>query len=242
MIERISAEDVRKQYNARFALSCSIEVTQQQLYAVVGPNGSGKSTLLRILGLLERPDSGNVLYRDAKEVISRPFDSIHVRRKVVLVPTKPALFNETAYDNTAYGLRLRKTGRSEVHDRVMAMLKDLNLEDKAGRMAGELSSGEAQRLALGRAFVLEPDVLLLDEPTASLDVDNTRVVEGLIHKQKGRGKMVVMVTHSLHQARQMSDRVIFMYGGQIVEVSDTRQFFAGPSSELTRQYISGAIY
>lgn len=242
MIEKISAENVRKQYNSRFALSCSIEVTRQPIYAIVGPNGSGKSTLLRILGLLKRPDSGMVLYHDTESGVSDPCDDIRTRRKVVLVPTRPAVFNESVYDNVAYGLKLRKIARHAMRDRVMTILKEMKLADKSGRMARELSSGEAQRLTLGRAFVLDPDVLLLDEPTASLDVVNTRLVEEMIRQQKVRGKMVVMVTHSLHQARQMSDVIIFIYDGKIVEVSDTREFFAGPSSELSRQYISGLIY
>ena len=158
MIKRIQAKNIRKQYNSKFTLSCSIEIGQGPLYAVAGPNGSGKSTLLRIIGLLEPPDNGEIFYHDRNSQLTNPYRNISLRRNVVLVPTRPVLFDETVFDNAAYGLRLRKSDKQATKDRVMEVLNAVKIGNMAKRNAKELSSGEAQRLALARALVLDPDV------------------------------------------------------------------------------------
>ncbi len=243
MIEKIKAHDIRKQYNSRFALECSLEIQSGLLYTIVGPNGSGKSTLLRILGLLERPDSGSVLYCNNGESVSCLHDIMNYRRKAVLVPTKAGLFNETVFDNAAYGLKLRNTGRHEIRERVMNVLRDVGLNGKEKMNARELSSGEAQRLALARAFAIDPDVLFLDEPTSSLDPENTKTIENIIADWRLKpDKIIVIVTHSLPQARALSDRVIFMYKGKIEEFSDGKHFFENPSTVLARKFVFGEFY
>ena len=243
MIEKLQALDIRKQYNSNFALECSIEVKKGPLYTIVGPNGSGKSTLLRILGLIEPPDSGKVIYHNEGIALLNPDKDIEVRRKVVLVTTRASLFNETVYENIAYGLRLRKVKKREVKERVAEALHNVKLSGKEAYNANELSSGEAQRLALARALAIDPDILLLDEPTASLDPDNTKVIESIINKiRSDSSKMIVMVTHSLYQAKSLSDFIIFMYKGKAVEFSNAKTFFEKPSTELARKFVFGEVY
>jgi tungstate transport system ATP-binding protein len=243
MIEKLQAQDIIKQYNSDFTLECSIEVKKGPLYTIVGPNGSGKSTLLRILGLIEPPDSGKVIYHNEGISLVNPDKDIKVRRKAVLVTTRASLFNETVYENTAYGLRLRKVSKKEVKERVTEALHNVKLSEKEAYNANELSSGEAQRLALARALAVDPDIFLFDEPTASLDPDNTRVIENIISKiRSGSSKMIIMVTHSLYQAKSLSDFIIFMYKGKAVEFSDAGTFFKKPSTELAQKFVFGEVY
>jgi tungstate transport system ATP-binding protein len=243
MIEKLQAQDIIKQYNSDFTLECSIEVKKGPLYTIVGPNGSGKSTLLRIPGLIEPPDSGKVIYHNEGISLVNPDKDIKVRRKAVLVTTRASLFNETVYENTAYGLRLRKVSKKEVKERVTEALHNVKLSEKEAYNANELSSGEAQRLALARALAVDPDIFLFDEPTASLDPDNTRVIENIISKiRSGSSKMIIMVTHSLYQAKSLSDFIIFMYKGKAVEFSDAGTFFKKPSTELAQKFVFGEVY
>lgn len=243
MIVRLEALDIKKRFNSRFELSCSLNIEKGPLYTIVGPNGSGKSTLLGILSLIEMPDSGKVNYYDDNTPISNPWDRIDIRRKAVLVPTRAALFNESVFSNAAYGLRLRGFRRDGMRERVFDALKAVQLEERAKCNALELSSGEAQRLALARALVINPDILFLDEPTASLDPDNSRIVEEIISGWRRKSnKIVVIVTHSLHQAKALSDIVVFMYKGEIIENSPVDSFFDKPSTDLAQKFINGEVY
>ncbi|MEW6600054.1 MAG: ATP-binding cassette domain-containing protein [Nitrospirota bacterium] len=243
MIEKIEAHNIIKRFNSRFLLQYSLNVRRGALYAIVGPNGSGKSTLLNIISLNDRPDSGSIHYFNGSSSLPDPFNNISLRRKAALVPTRAALFNETVYDNTAYGLRLRKVEKKEIRERVMQALYSVGLSEKSNCGAHELSSGEAQRLILARALVLEPEALFFDEPTASLDPDNTKIIEDIIYARvKKSGKITVMVTHNLNQAKAFADFVIFMYKGKILEMSDAVSFFRGPSTEIAKKFVLGEIY
>ena len=243
MIEKIEARNIIKRYNSGFTLECSLEIQKGVLYAIVGPNGSGKSTLLKIISLNYRPDSGSVNYYNRDSLAPGSFNNIPLRRKAALVPTRAAIFNETVYDNTAYGLKLRKVGKDEVRERVMQALHVVGLSGKSGSGADELSSGEAQRLALARALALQTDALFLDEPTASLDPDNAKIIEDIISSRvKNSGAITVMVTHNLNQAKALADSVIFMYKGKIIEMSDAASFFKKPSTELAQKFVFGEIY
>lgn len=243
MIERIQALKIKKQYNSGFELACSIDIKKGPLYTIVGPNGSGKSTLLRILSLIEQMDSGKVIYHHDGMSMLNPHHNIGIRRKVVLVPSRAALFHETVFHNLAYGLRLRKIDKHICEDRIMKALHDVGLAGKENINAPELSSGEAQRLALARALVIDPDILMLDEPTASLDPENTKIMEKIISdKKEVSGQIMIMVTHNLYQAKSLSDFIIFMYKGEIIEVSAAGDFFEKPSTDLAQKFVLGEVY
>ncbi len=243
MIEKIRAEQIKKEYAAGFSLEGTLEIRSGLLYTVVGPNGSGKSTLLRILSLNELPDSGKVVYQNKNEETADPFDDLAFRRRIVLVPTRSGIFNDSVYNNAAYGLRLRKVMRKDIRKRVMDALQCVGLAGKEHVRATTLSSGESQRLSLARALVIDPDILMLDEPTASLDQDSTAIIEKMIlDKKKNSRRIMIIVTHSLHQARTLSDTVVLMHKGKIIEVSAAGTFFQQPSTDLGRRFIFGEIY
>lgn len=243
MIEKIEAHNIIKRFNSRFTLECSLTIQRDVLHTIIGPNGSGKSTLLNIISLNERPDSGAVNYYNGESLLPDSINDIALRRKAALVPARSALFNESVYNNTAYGLKLRKVEKKEIHERVMQALQVVGLSDKSDSGAQELSSGEAQRLALARALVLGPEALFLDEPTASLDPDNTKIIEDIINTRvKKSGKITIMVTHNLNQAKAFADFIIFMYKGKILELSDAMSFFRGPSAEIAKKFVRGEMY
>ncbi len=210
----LSIRDVAKSYGGKEILrgvSCEF---RSGVYALMGPNGAGKSTLLRLCALLERPDRGEILYRNDE---GRVEEGIALRRRLTLVLPRAGIFNKTVARNAAYGLEIRKLGRREISERVHEALRTVGLLDRAGQNALTISSGEAQRLALARAMVIEPEVLFLDEPTASVDEENVEIIEGLILGMKARGSpTVVMATHDREQALRLSDSIIRMKGGSIV--------------------------
>ena len=182
--------------------------------ALMGPNGSGKSTLMRVCALIEEPTAGSVRFMEEGRELSH---DMALRRRVTMVLSKGGIFNSTVCSNAAYGLRLRGLRGAVLRERTHAILERVGLLDKVKQNALSLSSGETQRLALARAMVIGPDVLLLDEPTASVDEDNSVIIEGLISelKKEPGGPLVIMATHDRQQAERLSDRVIFLRKGKI---------------------------
>lgn len=243
MIDRLHAEDVIRNYNSNFSLRCSLEISRGPLYTIIGPNGSGKSTLLRMLSLTERPDSGTLIYYDNGISFVNPHDDIRFRRRMVIVPARTALFSGSVYENIAYGLKIRKFPGTYIRQQVERAVYETGLQGKEDSLAIHLSSGEAQRLALARALAINPDILLLDEPTASIDPVNAKLIEEVIkNKKRDRKGIMVMVTHNIYQARALSDFVIFMYQGQILEFTEAGSFFKMPSTVMAGKFVSGEVY
>ena len=196
---------------------------------VIGPNGSGKSTLLRLLHGLLRPTRGSITW-DAR--VSRPTSH-------AMVFQRPVLLRRSAAANIAYALGLAGVHGTAVDRRVLAALTDVDLLDVADRPARVLSGGEQQRLALARASALDPAVLFLDEPTASLDPGATRAVERIVRAIHARGTTIVMSTHNLAQAKRLADDVVFLNRGRIAERSPAAEFFRLPASAEARDFIEG---
>ncbi len=159
---------------------------------------------------------------------------------MALVFQKTLLFKDSVWNNVAYGLRARGYSRGEVNKLVDKLLEQVGLKDLAARRADTLSGGEAQRVAIARAVAFNPELLLLDEPTANLDPVNIELIEEMI-RQLNREKSitVVMVTHNVFQARRIADQVIFIDQGEIVEMGPTEKIFTDPDNENTRLYVEG---
>lgn len=210
------------------------------IHGLMGPSGAGKSTLLRLLNLLETPTAGRILYRGLD--VGRYGSRLELRRRMAMVFQKPVLFEGTVFDNVAYGLRMRGVRGLELKKRVVGTLRSVGLEHLEKARARTLSGGEAQRVALARALVVEPDVLLLDEPTSNLDPANVALLEKLIRGANGqRGSTVILVTHNVFQAQRLTDRVVFMYDGGVVEQGPTAEVFTSPREERTRAFIHGEM-
>ena len=241
MIEQIEARGILKGFNDRFRLECSLSLEAGCVHVLIGPNGSGKSTLMRILSLIERPDSGTLIYRGKRQYVD-PFSEIELRRRVVLVNTRPVVFRESVLENVLYGLKIRKVSRREALRRAEHALKRVGLYEMRNESATGLSSGEKQRLSLARAIAVEPDVLMLDEPTVNLDPENIGVIEQVILSLKKPERIILFVTHNLFQARKLADQVIFISNGTILEQSSKDRFFVSPETEEARRFIRGELY
>lgn len=201
---------------------------------VMGPNGAGKSLLLRLLHGLLDPSAGAVRWGGA-----RPTEA--VRRRQALVFQRPVLLRRTVSANLRFVLRLRGCPRDERAARLDRVLALAGLTDLVDRPARALSSGEQQRLALARAMILEPEVLLLDEPTASLDPAAAGEIEVLIEAAHGRATKIVLVTHDVGQARRLADEVVFLHRGRLVEHTPAAEFFTQPRSAQAQAYLEGRL-
>jgi tungstate transport system ATP-binding protein len=230
--------DVQKRYGS-FALDVhKLDVRDGEVLALLGPTGGGKSTLLRLLAGLEKSDQGNLAF-DRQPFV---FDDIDLptRRRMTLVHQRPLLLAGSVRFNVEYGLRLR--GDLEYADKVDALLDRLGLAKFAPQSAFTLSGGQIQLVALARALVIDPEVLLLDEPTAHLDPAHVALVEETIGQvQQERRMTVVWATHNLFQARRISSRTALLLNGQLVEVAPTEKFYANPSDSRTADFLQGRM-
>ncbi len=206
--------DLWKGYNGNVVLkSCSHVFSGKGVYVLTGPNGSGKSTFLRICALLEEPDRGEVLYFSGNGPLKKDME---LRRKITLVLPRIGIFNTTVFRNLAYGLKIRGVGKEEVEKRVDKYLEAFGLLHRKKQNALSLSSGETQRLGIARAMVTEPEILFLDEPTASIDQENTAMIERLIADMKAQGRpTVIMTTHDNDQAHRLADVLLRIEDGKI---------------------------
>jgi len=215
----LKIRNLKKNYNGRTVLDIeSLNFQKRKIYAIVGPNGSGKTTLLNILNLLEKPDKGQISFYDQEITNKSNSDILESRRRMTLVNQDPFLFHSTVYDNIAYGLKIRSLSSAEQLIRVKNALKMVGLSDFEKRRVNQLSGGEAQRVVIARALVIEPEVLFLDEPTANIDQKHIDVVERIIKKIKKEIKTtVIFTTHDLSQAYRLADEVISLLDGKIIK-------------------------
>ncbi len=233
-------QDVSRRYGQREVLRIDrLEVFAGEVLAIIGPSGSGKSTLLRLLNFLEEPSEGAILFRGVPFGPGRPMPT-DLRRRVTTVFQRPHLLNRSVAANVQYGLGVRRVGNS--HALALEALEQVGLADLANQRARTLSGGEAQRVALARALVIQPDALLLDEPTANLDPYNVVAIERSISRfNQERGTTIVLVTHNVFQARRMASRVALLLDGRIIEVEDAQQFFESPGDPRTAAFIRGEM-
>jgi tungstate transport system ATP-binding protein len=204
---------------------------------LLGPNGAGKSLTLRIVHGLLTPSSGEVKWLG----VGASPDSASARRRQAMVFERPVLLRRTAAANVSYALAVAGVARRERADRVAEVLARTGLASLADRRARVLSAGERQRLALARAWVLEPEVLLLDEPTAALDPSAMRAVEELIQAIASSGTKIIMTTHDLGQARRLAGDVLFLCAGRLLERAPAERFFEGPESAEARSFLTGDL-
>jgi tungstate transport system ATP-binding protein len=230
--------DVKHRYGDRCVVDIpNLEVPSGEILGIVGPSGAGKSTLLRLLNFLESPTQGGIAYA------GNPTEgdvSLATRREVTTVFQRPMLLRRTVTANVRIGRRLRGLANNDHNTK--RWLDRLGLTDLADAPAGTLSAGEAQRVAFARALVVEPSVLLLDEPTGNLDPYNVGLLEEIVRSENAeRGTTVVVVTHDVFQARRLAGRTALMVSGRIVELADTEAFFTTPRDGRTAAFLRGDL-
>jgi tungstate transport system ATP-binding protein len=235
MTSHVEAVDIGKSYDGILALEhVRISAQPNEVTSIVGANGAGKTTLLKILAGLETSDNGRVLI-DGREV-----DQNELRSRCTMVFQKTVIFGTTVYGNVAYGLEIKSVPRQEIGRRVKSALHLVNLEGFEKRKARKLSGGEQQRVSLARALVLERDLLLIDEPTANLDPANVLLIEQAITEAKSM-TTVILSTHNLPQARRLSDHVVHLHRGRVIEEGPAFSFFTAPQDERTKLFINGEL-
>ena len=183
------------------------------IYVLTGDNGTGKSTFMRICALLEEHDVGEVDYISSGQLL--PHD-IELRRRITLVLPKIGIFNTTVFNNVSYGLKVRGLERAEISERVNGAIDFVGLGQKSSQPALTLSTGETQRLGIARAIVINPHILFLDEPSASVDARNKEIIEGIILRLKKETTCtVILTTHDMQQAKRLADKWLTLAQGRI---------------------------
>src|SRR5215208_6408729 len=232
----IQIRDLLIQRNERDALHVDVlDIQRGETLTVVGPNGAGKSTLLLALARLLRPSRGEIIY-DGRAV--EQWDELEYRRKISFVFQSPLLMDLTVEQNVALGLKFRGIPKEESRERADIWMKQLGVDSLSKRRAGQLSGGEAQRVSLARAFVLEPELLLLDEPFSALDPPTrAKLIEDLSTLLKEDQRTAVFVTHNLDEAAKLSHRLAVIVGGMLRQVGPVWQIKAKPADEAVAAFL-----
>jgi len=230
----VEVQNLSKEYSGRHVLKdVNFSVKNGEVFVLVGPNGAGKTTLLRIIDLLEEPTSGRVLFDGQTVDYSSKKDMVALRRKIGMVFQQAVLFNMSLFDNVAYPLRVRGESERNIKQKVKEALELVQLNGFELKNALALSGGEAQRVAIAQALVTEPDLLLLDEPTANLDPRNVSIVEEIIsHVNRERQTTIIMTTHNMFQAENLAHRLAFLNYGKIESVGTFQDVFGKPSKPV----------
>jgi tungstate transport system ATP-binding protein len=215
----------------------NIRIERGEILALIGPTGAGKTTLLRIIDLLDTPVSGKVFF-DGVDVTDSDKLRLEARRRMAFVLQKPVVFNASVFENIACALRWRRLGKRQVQDKVNRILEIVGLAEYKNRNARTLSGGETQRVAIARAIAIEPEVLLLDEPSANLDPVSAKKVEELVSEIIRRETItVIMSTHDMMQGQRLADRVAVLIDGEIVQSGSVGEIFAMPRSAEVAEFI-----
>jgi tungstate transport system ATP-binding protein len=236
MNELITIRNLLIRRNQRDALSVNLlDVQRGETLAVVGPNGAGKSTLLLALAHLLKPASGEIKY-DGKHI--HKWDDLEYRRKIAFVFQDPLLMDLSVEENVALGLKFRGAHKTEMHIRAEKWMKAMGVESLAKRRAGQLSGGEAQRVSLARAFVLDPELLLMDEPFSAVDPQTRgQLMKDLSKLLAHDHRTTIFVTHNLKEAAQMGDRVAVVIGSELKQVGTPKEIKAKPADKSVKEFL-----
>ena len=217
----------------RLIKDLSVSFAYGSLTVILGPNGAGKSLLLRLCHGLIEPSAGTVCWNGPKATRPRPYQAMVFQR--------PVMLRRSVFANLSHGLKCRGVKKAERSRTIEEILHHTGLMRLAKVPARLLSVGEQQRLAVARAWSLDPEVLFMDEPTAAVDPAATHSLEEIIATITKSGTKIIMSTQDLGQARRLADEVLFMYRGRLLERSDARQFFRQPKNDLAQSFIRGEL-
>ncbi|WP_418566699.1 amino acid ABC transporter ATP-binding protein [Peptacetobacter sp.] len=239
----IEIKNIHKKFGKNEVLKgIDLDVKKGEVISIIGPSGTGKSTFLRCINCLEDADNGSIKM-DEKEVELRHIklaDKLWLRRNTAMVFQGFYLFNnKTVLRNITIGLTVvKKMSQKEADEKALEILKQIGLLDKKDEYPSSLSGGQQQRVAIGRALALDPKVLLFDEPTSALDPELVNEVLMLIKDLAKQHKTMIIVTHEISFARNVSDKVCFMDGGKIVEMGNAKDIIDNPQNERTKKFLN----
>lgn len=217
----------------------SFELDEGQVTTIIGPSGSGKSTLLRCLNLLERPDGGEIIY-EGKNILNNDFRTSDFKGKVAMVFQNFNLFNNmNVLDNCIKApIKVLNIDRDTAKKKAIHNLELVGMGDFLEARPSQLSGGQKQRVAIARALTMDPDIILFDEPTSALDPEMVGEVLSAIRNLRDLGLTMIIVTHEMDFAKKVSDKVIFMDGGKILEEGSPEDIFDNPKFERTRDFVN----
>ncbi|MFO8009330.1 MAG: ABC transporter ATP-binding protein [Dehalococcoidia bacterium] len=234
----LELKDVRQRFYSGYSLKAvNLAVDRGEVFALIGPTGAGKTTLIRIIDLLDPPESG-VIFFDGIDVTRSSSERLKARRRMAYVQQRPTVFDMSVYDNIARGLKWRHVKRQIIREKVNHALELVGLSEYHKREARTLSGGETQRVAIARALVTDPELLLLDEPTANLDPVTSEkieeVLERIIHIER---TTVIMSTHDRSQAQRLSSRMGVIIDGELLQVGTPAEVFRSPNRKRVADFV-----
>ena len=239
----ISVNNLRKSFHGLEVLKgISTEIKRGDVVCVIGPSGSGKSTFLRCLNMLEKPDSGEILFNG--EDLTKPRTNLNLhRQKMGMVFQQFTLFpHRTVLENlTCAPVMLKKLTQAQAEEKAMELLGRVGLADRANEYPNKLSGGQKQRVAIVRALCMDPEVMLFDEPTSALDPEMVGEVLDVMKSLAQKGMTMIVVTHEMGFAREVSNRVLFMDEGIIMEDNAPQELFSNPQCERLKSFLSKVL-
>ena len=239
----IEVTDLHKSFGSNEVLKgISTTINQGEVVAVIGPSGSGKSTFLRCLNLLEEVTSGKVIV-EGRDLTDKNTDINQVRQKIGMVFQHFNLFPHlTVAENIMLApSMLKKLSKTEARSRAESLLAQVKLSEKIDARPAQLSGGQKQRVAIARALAMDPDIMLFDEPTSALDPEMVGEVLDVMKALAAAGMTMVVVTHEMGFAREVSDRLLFMADGRVVEEGDPREVLANPQNDRTKDFLAKVL-
>lgn len=240
MSEIIKIENLEKKFGDNLVLKdINMSVDEGEVVTIIGSSGSGKSTLLRCINLLEEPSGGKILYRGAN-ILEPKYDRRHFRSRVGMVFQNFNLFaNKSVLENCMLGqIKVLGKSKKEAEERSRRHLESVNMQNYVNAKPSQISGGQKQRVAIARALCMDPDVLLFDEPTSALDPETVGEVLDVMRKLAKSGMTMIVVTHEMDFARDVSTRVLFMNQGIILEDGSPEEIFTNPKHDRTREFLS----
>ncbi|MBF2171372.1 amino acid ABC transporter ATP-binding protein [Staphylococcus epidermidis] len=239
----INIKNLNKKFGANEVLrDINLTVDKGEVVAIIGPSGSGKSTLLRCMNLLDVPSKGKVIFED-NELTQHNVQLDNLRQKMGMVFQNFNLFpHKKVIENVMLApLLLHKDSKDQLKEKALYLLEKVGLKDKADSYPNQLSGGQKQRVAIARALAMEPDVMLFDEPTSALDPEVVGDVLKVMRQLANEGMTMVIVTHEMNFAKEISDKVVFMADGVVVESGTPQNIFETPQHSRTQNFLSRVL-
>jgi molybdopterin-binding protein len=233
----LELKNVSKIYEGKKVLdNINLKIERGKTLGLIGPTGCGKTTLLRIIDMIEDPSNGEINF-NGTYILNSPKERLNFRRKIGMVFQKPVVFNGTVFENIYFGLKIRGTDKPSSRDKIEELLKSLGLEGYENRKASTLSGGETQRVALARALIIEPEILMLDEPTANLDPISTDKIESIIEKiRKKNDTTIIMATHNLIQGQRLCNEIAIL-NQKIYQIGKPEDIFRRPKNSFVADFV-----